>query len=433
MAKRRDVPIAMVGSMSDMQQFCTASMSEGAAGFDMSRVARIEAYLNDRYMRSGLLPHVQLLVSRDEEIVSFLSLGEARADGGKLGNDALFRIASMTKPVTSVAFMMLVEEGRVALDTPVHAILPEFAHMRVRVSGGEGGTPFLTQPVDTPMRMIDLLRHTSGLTYSFQQQSPVDAAYATQKLDVFHQSRSSDEYIAALAALPLEFSPGASWNYSVATDVLGIIVERLSGLSLAEFFATRIFAPLGMESSFFEVPHDHQPRLTDAWQIDGLGVRTLYDRGESSRWRVPLKSYSGGGGLVSSTHDYHRFCRLLLRGGELDGARLLSPKTIALMTSNHLPGGGDLAGVSQSMFSESQNAGIGFGLGFAVTQNPAVAMLAGSAGEYYWGGMLSTFFFVDPVERIIAVFMTQVMPSSAVSVRRELKTLIYAALTDSRV
>lgn len=422
----------MTGNMTDMQHDLELSTSQRTSGFDDARLKRIEAYLDDRYIRPGLLPHAQLLVSRDEEIVSFLSLGAARADGEALAEDALFRIASMTKPVTSVAFMMLVEEGRVALDTPVHAILPEFADMRVRVSGGEDGAPFLTELPDAPMRMIDLLRHTSGLTYSFQQQSPIDAAYATQKLDVFHQLRSSDEYIAALAALPLEFSPGASWNYSVATDVLGIIIERLSGLSLAEFFASCIFAPLRMDSTFFEVPQDHQPRLADAWQIDGQGVRTLYDRGESSRWRVPLKSYSGGGGLVSSTHDYHRFCRMLLRGGELDGARLLSPKTIALMTSNHLPGGGDLAGASRSMFSESQNAGIGFGLGFAVTQNPVTAMLPGSAGEYYWGGMLSTFFFVDPVERIIAVFMTQVMPSSAISIRRELKTLIYAALAHSR-
>ncbi|MDX3909762.1 MAG: serine hydrolase domain-containing protein [Sphingobium sp.] len=402
-----------------------------SAGFDPRRLNRLAAFL-DQQLVSGKLPHAQLLLSRDEQPVAFCTLGHAREDGTPLQEDALFRIASMTKPITSVAFMMLVEDGLVGLDTPVHRILPEFRDLAVRTGGGEDGEPFSTRPTEAPMRMIDLLRHSSGLTYSFQQQSPIDAAYAAQKLDVFHQARTSDEYIAALAALPLEFSPGAGWNYSVSTDVLGIVVERLSGLSLADFFAERIFSPLAMTDTFFEVPPDHQPRLTDAWQADNSGTRTLYDRGQNSRWRLPPRSYSGGGGLVSSTQDYHRFCRMLLRGGELDGTRLLSPKMVALMTANHLPGGGDLAGISRSMFSESQNAGIGFGLGFAVTCDPVAAMLPGSIGEYYWGGMLSTFFFVDPVERIVAIFMTQVMPSTAISVRRELKTLIYAALTESR-
>lgn len=401
------------------------------AGFDVERLNRIGAFLQRR-VASGLLPHAQLLLSRDEQPAVSFTIGEGRADGAPLARDSLFRIASMTKPITSVAFMMLVEEGVVALDTPVHDVLPEFHNPQIRISGGEEGTSFVTRPAGTPMLMVDLLRHTSGLTYSFQEQTPIDAAYAAQKLDVFHPSRTSDEYVSAVAALPLEFSPGRGWNYSIATDVLGIVIERLSSTSLNDFFARRIFEPLGMTDTFFTLPESHQPRLTDAWQLDPLGNRTLYDRGESSRWRLPLRTYSGGGGLISSTQDYHRFCRMLLRGGELDGARFLSPKTVALMTANHLPGGGDLASISTSLFSESQYAGIGFGLGFAVTESPAATMMPGSVGEYHWGGMLSTFFFVDPVERIIAVFMTQVMPSSAVSVRRELKTLIYSALTGSR-
>lgn len=407
-------------------------VSAEAAGFDPVRLGRILPFLEKQFLRPGLLPHAQLLISRDEQPVMFASLGKARDGGSELREDALFRIASMTKPVTSVAFMMLVEEGLVALDTPVHNVLPEFSKLVVRTGGGENGAPFATRPTDSPMHMVDLLRHTSGLTYSFQEQSPIDAAYAAQKLDVFHQPRTSDEYIAAVASLPLEFSPGSGWNYSISTDVLGIVVERLSGLSLADFFATRIFAPLGMVDTFFQLPESHEPRLTDGWQIDGAGTRTLYDRGASSRWRSPVKSYSGGGGLISSTGDYHRFCRMLLRGGELEGVRLLSPKTVALMTMNHLPDGGDLTANSKSLFSESQYAGVGFGLGFAVTQNPAATMMPGSIGEYNWGGMLSTFFFIDPVERLIAVFMTQVMPSSAVQVRRALKTMIYAALTESR-
>lgn len=410
----------------------TRSRIAARDGFDVGRLARIPDYVQRHYIDSAILPHAHVLVSRDGAPVLDAVLGEARADGAALRDDALYRIASMTKPVTSVAFMTLVEEGRVALDTPVAKVLPELAGLQVRIAGGHAGQPFETEPVDAPMRMIDLLRHTSGLTYSFQGRTPIDAAYGAARLDVFHQTRSSDDYIAALAALPLEFSPGAGWNYSVATDVLGIVIERLSGQSLDVFLEERIFAPLGMTDSFFVLPNEKAARLTDAWQLDGEGVRTLYDRGEASRWRATPGSFSGGGGLISTTQDYHRFCTMLLRGGERDGVRLLSPKTVALMTANHLPGGGDLASVSQSMFSESQNSGIGFGLGVAVTIDPVATMMPGSAGEYYWGGMLSTFFFVDPAEGIIALFMTQVMPSSAVAIRRELKTMIYAALTDSR-
>ncbi|RVT40949.1 serine hydrolase domain-containing protein [Sphingobium algorifonticola] len=403
-----------------------------AAGFDAKRLARIPDFVQRNFIDAGILPHAHILLSRDGNIVLDAVLGAARADGTALRHDALFRIASMTKPITSVAFMMLVEEGLVALDTPVAAILPEFATSEVRTGGGANGQPFATRAADGPMRMIDLLRHTSGLTYSFQARTPIDAAYGAARLDVFHQTRSSDEYVAALAALPLEFSPGSGWNYSVATDVLGIVIERVTGMPLDRVLRQRIFDPLAMHDSFFVLPKGKDARLTDAWQRDADGVRTLYDRGEASRWRTTPGSFSGGGGLLSSTHDYHRFCLMLRNGGTLDDARLLSPKTIALMTANHLPGGADLASISQSLFSESQNGGIGFGLGFAVTQNPAVAMLPGSVGEYYWGGMLSTFFFIDPCEGLIALFMTQVMPSSAVAIRRELKTLIYAALTDSR-
>ncbi len=407
-------------------------MTPAAPGFDAKRLKRLESLVRDHFVGSGMVPHAQLLLSRDERIVLDLSCGAAREDGAPLACDALFRIASMTKPVTSVAFMMLVEQGLTALDAPVHRVIPELRGVRVRSGGGIGGAPFETERTRTPMRMIDLLRHTAGFTYSFQRQGPIDAAYGAAKLDDFHQDRSAGDFIAALAALPLEFHPGTSWNYSVATDVLGVVVERLSGQGLPDYFRDHIFAPLGMQDSFFTVPAEKLPRLTDAWMLDTKGGRSLFDTAARSRWAKSAGFACGGAGLVSSTQDYHRFCRMLLRGGELDGARLLSPKTVALMTQNHLPGRADLASLSTSMFSESQNSGIGFGLGFAVTQDPAAAMIAGTPGEYYWGGMFSTFFFVDPVERLIAIFMTQVMPSSAVQVRRELKTAIYAALTESR-
>jgi CubicO group peptidase (beta-lactamase class C family) len=397
-------------------------------GFDAARLARIDTLLDQRYVAPGKLPNAQILVARDGEIVHFSSFGSAREGGAAIDETSLFRIASMTKPVTSVAFMMLVEEGLVALDTPVHHVLPEFKNIGVYDSGG-GGVPFQTRPTGAPMRMVDLLRHTSGLTYGFQNRSNVDAAYRRARLGEFQGALDLDGFVAELAKLPLEFSPGEAWNYSVSTDVVGAVVQRIAGKPLAQVFRERIFAPLGMDDTFFQVPADKVHRLTDAYAfIPGKG-NVMNDRGADSAWAREPTFVSGGGGLVSTALDYHRFCRMLLNGGVLDGARILSPKTIELMTLNHLPGGAEMASMSRSLFSEAANAGVGFGLGFAVTQDVARTMMAGSVGEFYWGGMYSTAFFVDPVERITMVFMTQLMPSSVYPIRRELRTLIYAALT----
>jgi CubicO group peptidase (beta-lactamase class C family) len=333
----------------------------------------------------------------------------------------------MTKPVTSIAFMMLVEEGKVALDTPVHAIIPEWRGIGV-YDGGGAGVPFRTKPTERAMLMIDLLRHTSGLTYSFQNRTNMDAAYRERKLEGWHGDLDLDGFVAALADIPLEFSPGAAWNYSVSTDVLGLVVERVSGMKLDRFFEERIFAPLGMVDTSFHVPAEKAHRLGDTWAFDPKRGRVMYDPGETSAWLTPPKLLAGGAGLVSTIADYHRFCTMLLNGGMLDGARIVGRKTLELMTANHLPGGADLTQVSRSLFSEATNAGQGFGLGFAVNLDPAKAMLPGSPGEYYWGGMFSTAFFVDPVERITMIFMAQLMPSSTYPIRRQLKTLIYSAL-----
>ena len=362
----------------------TDAAAARAAGMAPDRLDALVDHLDRTYVQSGKLPHMQMLVSRDEVPLLSVSRGQARATGEPLQADALFRIASMTKPVTSVAFMRLVEQGKVALDDPVTDVLPEFADLRV----GADGTGRMTRP----MRMIDLLRHTSGLTYGLQRQTPIDARYRELGLDEFQQKRSSDEFIAALASLPLEFSPGERWNYGVSTDVLGVIVERLSGQDLETHFRQNIFDPLGMKDSFFTLPEDRTDRLTDAWGLGEDGLR-LRDRGAASSWRRKLRFRSGGGGLISSTADYHRFARMLLRGGELDGARLLQPETVAQMRSNHLPGGGDLASMSQAMFSEADYAGVGFGLGFAMT-------LANQ--QFYWGGVFSTYFFIDPVDLDLA-------------------------------
>ncbi|HUB86122.1 MAG TPA: serine hydrolase domain-containing protein [Rhizomicrobium sp.] len=406
----------------------------GKHGFDAARLNNVDAFLKARYLDSGKLPNAQLLVSRDGEIVHFSSQGAAREGSPKqIDEGSLFRIASMTKPITSVGFMMLVEEGKVAVDTPVHDVLPEFKGVRV-YNGGGGGVPFVTKPTAEPMRMLDLLRHTSGLTYGFQNCTKIDAAYRengvdADKVDNWYGGNDLDGFVRELAKMPLEFSPGEAWNYSVSTDVVGAVIQRVSGMPLDRYLAEKIFAPLKMSDTGFAVPANKADRLTDcyAW-VDATKERVIYDRAEESRWLRQPKFFSGGGGLVSTALDYHRFCLMCANGGELDGVRLLGRKTLALMTMNHLPGKSDLSTLSRSMFSETQNAGAGFGLGFAVTKDVARSMIPGSEGEFYWGGVFSTSFFIDPVEKFHVVFMTQLSPSSLYPVRRELKTLIYSSL-----
>ncbi|NBB15141.1 serine hydrolase [Caulobacter sp. SLTY] len=403
-------------------------------GFDPARLRDIDAFLKHRYLDTGRLPHAQLLIARDGEIVHLSSQGAAREGAAApIDEGSLFRIASMTKPVTSVAFMKLVEDGKVAVDTPVEEVLPEFKGVGVYAGGG-GGVPFMTRPPAAPMRMLDLLRHTSGLTYGFQNRSNVDAAYRAMPsnagpVENWHGAADLDAFVADLAKVPLEFSPGEAWNYGVSTDVLGAVIQRLTGRPLDQHLEETIFGPLKMHDTGFHVPAGRADRLTDcyAWAGPELG-RVMYDRGSESVWRKPPTLVSGGGGLVSTALDYHRFCLMLGNGGSLDGVRIIGRKTLELMTLNHLPGKSDLSTLSQSMFSETQNAGVGFGLGFAVTQDVAKTMIPGSPGEFYWGGMFTTSFFVDPVEKLHLVFMTQLSPSLLYPLRRELKTLVYSAL-----
>lgn len=389
-------------------------------GFIPERLERLNAYIQSRYIDSGKLPCAGLLIGRGDEVAHLWTSGVAE--------DAIFRIASMTKPVTSIALMQLVEAGRVALADPVAKHLPEFADTGVFVSGG-GHTPFVTRPPATPMRVVDLMRHTSGLTYSFQERSNVDAAYRKLGFERFDGGSMAD-YVAKVASLPLEFDPGTAWNYSVSTDIVGAIVERVSGETLSDYFAGNIFAPLGMVDTHFRLPMEKIDRVPDCHVWDPKVRMKMFDAGATTAWAKPHGYYSGGGGLVSTLSDYHRFCRMLLNQGELDGARIVSPHTIRLMTANHLPGGGDLTRHSKSLFSEADNAGMGFGLGFGTVIDSAATLLPGNTGEFYWGGMYSTAFLVDPVDDVIMIFMTQLMPSSSYPVRREIKTMLYAAMTD---
>ncbi len=388
-------------------------------GFLSDRLDRIGAHIQAKYLDTGKLPCADLLIMRGDEVAyRFVQNVE---------EDAIFRIMSMTKPVTSIAFMQLVEQGRIALSEPVAKYIPEFANLGVFVAGG-GNVPFVSRPTATPMRIIDLMRHTAGFTYGFQERSNVDAAYRKAELDGWSK-HDNDEFVAKLAAIPLEFDPGTAWNYSVATDLLGIIIARVSGLSLGDYLVEHIFSPLGMKDTGFVVPESQASRLPAAYAWHPTEKMKASDKpGADSSWTRAHKFQSGGGGLASTTGDYLRFCQMLLNGGALDGVQIISPKTLELMTANHLPGGGDLTRHSKALFSEAENAGTGFGLGFACIDDPAATMTLCSKGEFFWGGMYSTSFFIDPVEDIIMIFMTQLMPSSSYPIRREIKTMLYAAM-----
>jgi CubicO group peptidase (beta-lactamase class C family) len=420
-----------------------APASPESAGMSKAALERVEAHVKHRYIEAGRFPGAQLLIYRRGKVVHSSVQGYADLERKvPVKDDTIFRIYSMTKPITSVAFMMLVEEGRVALDEPVAKFIPEWKNLGVFVAGT--APAFLTRPPSRPMLIVDLLRQTSGLTYGFQQRSNVDAAYREAKIGVVDATATLDSMIETLAKLPLEFSPGEAWNYSLSTDVIGYLIGKISGKPFDQFLKERIFDPLGMSDTDFYVPASKAHRFAACYSADpqgGMtfhaterkGTLTLQDDPTTSVFLTPPDFVSGGGGLCSTTADYLTFCRALINGGEIDGVRLLGPKTLRLMTSNHLPNGMDLPGLSRSLFSEATYNGIGFGLGFSVTMDPVKTMIPGSAGEYAWGGAATTSFWIDPAEELITIFMTQVLPSSAYPLRRELRTMVYAAITDSNL
>ncbi|CAN5787441.1 serine hydrolase domain-containing protein [soil metagenome] len=402
--------------------------SPESLGMCSQRLARIDKFLVDQYIAPGKMPCALLQVARQGQVVHQSVLGHASLEEGTpLREDSIFRIYSITKPVTSVAFMMLVEAGQVALDDPVHRYIPAWRDLGVYRSGLPGN--FQTSPTASPMRIVDLLRHTSGLTYGFQMRTSVDAAYRRNRVEPFEQADGLDGFIDQLSQLPLEFTPGSAWNYSVATDVLGYLIGKISGVPFDEFLRQRIFEPLGMADTAFHVGEDKAARLAQCYVKSAAG--TLMPA-PGRTFREPPAAPSGGGGLVSTASDYMRFCEMLRQGGALGDVRLLGPKTLRLMRSNHLPGGRELADMAVSMFSEATYAGVGFGLGFAMTTDVVKTGLAGTVGEYWWGGLASTAFWIDPVEDLSVVFLTQLIPSSLYPIRRELRTMVNAAVLDSK-
>jgi CubicO group peptidase (beta-lactamase class C family) len=410
---------------------------KGISGMSRERLARIGRFFDETYVTPGKLPGAVIQVWRRGELA--LSSVQGHADRERqvpMTEDAIFRIYSMTKPITSVAIMMLVEECKIALDDPVSKYIPEWANLGVFAGGLMES--FQVRAPSRPMQVLDLMRHTAGLTYGFQQSTNVDAAYRKLGIGELYADHTLDEMIAKLATLPLEFSPGDAWNYSVATEVLGYLVGKVSGMPFDVFLKKRIFEPLGMVDTDFMVPQEKAHRFCACYAIGSLGSKkigdgspVLQDDPRTSGFLDKPVLLSGGGGLLSTAADYMRFARMLLGGGQLDGVQLLSPKTLALMVANHLPGGVDLPRMSRSMFSEAAYDGVGFGLGFATTVSPSRTLIPGSAGDFFWGGAASTFFWVDPQEDLIGMFLTQLLPSSAYPIRRQLRTLVYSAISDA--
>jgi CubicO group peptidase (beta-lactamase class C family) len=399
-------------------------------GLSAERLARIPAFF-DTYIGKQKLPCCAVLVARAGEVAHLSFQGATEMGGGKpIDAETIYRIYSMTKPVTGVAAMMLFEEGKLRLDHEVSRYIPEFADVMV-FDGGTADAPKLRKP-DRPVMVRDLFLHTSGITYAFLQQGPVDAIYRARGLDYAKWDGDLASFCAALAQAPLVFSPGERWNYSNSTDVLGRVVEVASGMTLDQFFQARIFAPLRMIDTGFHVSADKVHRLMACYARNPATGQTFQvdPGGAASAYARPPNVQSGGGGLVSTIGDYFRFCLMLAQGGELDGARILSPKTLEFMTQNHLPENRTIAQMGDRTFSETRMDGSGFGLTWAVTTDVIATTQPGSAGTYSWGGMASTFFWIDPAEDLIAIQMTQLMPSGSYPIRPQLQQLVYAAIDE---
>src|SRR6185437_8220909 len=402
------------------------------AGFAADRLHRLDDNFA-RYVDDGRLGGWLLAISRHGKIVHVSHYGHRDKEAGlEVTPDTLWRIYSMTKPVTSVAAMMLYEEGRFELTDPVSKFIPAFKDMRV-FTGGSDQRP-VTVPATKPVRVHHLLTHTSGLTYGFHRMHPVDAMYRAAGFELGDPPNVTlAEACDIWASMPLLFQPGAEWNYSVGTDVLGRVVEVASGQSLDEFFAQRILGPLGMTDTSFGAKPDDLPRLAALYGRGAMDGKATRMDGLGAAARKKPVMLSGGGGLVSTAGDYHRFMQMLLPredspAGELDGVRLLSPRTVAYMGRNHLPGNQDLATFGRPLNAESPQVGTGFGLGFAVTLDAAAGKVLCSDGELSWGGAASTAFWIDQAEEVTATFFTQLIPSSAHPIRSQLRQLVYQAL-----
>ena len=410
-----------------MTSALTVEADPGELGFDKGRLARIDEHFR-HYVDDGRLAGWHTVVTRHGRVVHSSTAGMRDDEAGApVTEDTRWRIYSMSKPITSVAAMILWERGEIELDDPISRWLPAFADARVYVKGSS--TSPLTIPTPEPIRVKHLLTHTAGLTYGFHHAHPVDEAYRAAGFEWgVPPGLDLAGCVDAWARMPLVHTPGTEWNYSHATDVLGRLIEVVSGQALDTFLDEHVLSPLGMTQTHFQVD---EPDLLAALYTRHpvTGARVRLEPGRSAALDPP-QWLSGGGGLLSTARDYHRFTQMILRGGELDGVRVLGSRTVAYMGRNHLPGGADLEQVGRPLFAEMPFHGVGFGLGFSVVQDPVAYATTVTPGELAWGGAASTAFWVDPVEGITALFFTQLLPSSAYPIRTRLRGLVYQALVD---
>jgi len=396
-------------------------------GLSSERLDRIRPWI-DGYIDAGKLPGALVLVARHGRVAYCLTRGlRDRETGLAVEEDTIFRFYSMTKPITSVGIMMLYEQGLFQLDDPIARYLPEFAEMQVYVSGQ--GADTVLEPARQQITFRHLLTHTAGLTYGNRGQTPVEAAYRANGVNFADRQSNLAETASKLADQPLLCHPGEEWNYSVSTDLLGRLTEVISGQPLDEFFQQHILRPLGMVDTSFAIALEKEDRFAANYEHTADDGLALADAPNDSVYRK-VTLFSGGGGLTSTAGDYHRFTQMLRGKGALDGVRLLGRKTVEYMSENHLPNNGDLTSMGQPVHSETSYDGIGFGLGFSVMLDPAKAQVIGSPGEHAWGGAASTAFWIDPMEDMSVIFLTQLMPSSTYPLRRELRVLTYQALIE---
>lgn len=408
-------------------------LQPSAAGFDPVRLERIGTHLTERYVMPGKIAGCQVAVGRRGHLAYHATFGlRDRERGVPLTDDTIYRIYSMTKPIVSVALMQLFERGMFQLDDPVARVVPSWRTHRVWVSGR--GDDMVTEPARRPVSFRDLLTHTSGLTYGgmlpgLGDQHPLDEIYRSMRIRSAGVSATMAEFMDKLSRVPLRFQPGTAYMYSLATDACGALVELISGQPLAEYLDEHILGPLGMVDTAFQVAPDKAHRFAANYSRNPDKTTTLLDDPTTSAYLREPTFVSGGGGLTGTVADYGRFCEMLRRGGELDGQRIIGPRTLELMRRNHLPGGKDLAAVDVELLADYGSAGVGFGLGFASTVDQiATGSLARS--DFYWGGAASTVFWVDHAEDLWVVFMTQLMPSVSFDFRGQLRSLVYSAIVD---
>ena len=398
------------------------------AGFCGEKLGKLDDHLQTRYIAPKKIAGCSTVVVRKGVTAYASTHGEMDIEREKaLRDDTIFRIYSMSKPITSIALMMLFEEGRFQLTDPVHKFIPSWKKHRVWVEG-EGDAMKPRRPA-SPMTIQHLLCHTSGLTYGGflpGLELPVDPAYSAAGI-----SRAGtdtlEQFVTKLAEVPLLYEPGSRWSYSLATDVCGHLIEVISGQPLETFLRERLFEPLDMPDTGFSVPDEKLDRFAACYERAPDKSLRLQDDPATSRYRIPPKAPSGAGGLVGTVQDYANFCEMLLNQGQFRGQQLIGRPILELMTRNHLKGGASLAQMAVGGFSETSNEGVGFGLGFASTMDAAACGTVGE-GDFYWGGLASTLFWVDPVEDLYVIFMTQLIPSSTFNFRGQIKNIVYGAL-----